>query len=509
MVFVVGLSTLVRRGWRAAAFHTGPPAVLFAVWWLAYGRGAYDYADNSVGPIVDFVQTGVRNVLGDRSGAGRGHRPRRVARRRARRRRGDGCRGPSSGASRRHRPRSSPAPSSFMVVSAVGVLRCSVPSSRRVPLRAFFAALIFLRSRSRPMLSAPLAHRRRGRPRHPARRCSGQHRRDRSQRHRRPHAGPAAVRARARRSPYAHRVPRSVRPLGLESTDVTLGWSLDGVASGRIPAPSPPLTAAEQGPITLRLVLRQYDARPSTRTCRRARRSRWTATSIRASRSALPVRFASSSSRTAPPSNPSRTSRVTAGASRRARPVDLRISPAPGGCQLRLISAAAKRRARVTQCRNAHRHRVVGYVADHDGVGTDLCTAADSDRSDHLRTRTDRGALTDPWSLHVAGPQADRDEREQDRLGADLTRPSTTTWPCGMYTPGCITTGIADADRPVTIASRCSSGGRRARAGLGGGPWRDSSTAPGRRRSPRRAGRPAARRRRGSGTRNAHRGTPP
>ncbi|MDQ1468347.1 MAG: hypothetical protein QOH10_2762 [Actinomycetota bacterium] len=38
MVIVVAFATLLRRGWRIAALHTVPLAVVFGAWWLQYGR---------------------------------------------------------------------------------------------------------------------------------------------------------------------------------------------------------------------------------------------------------------------------------------------------------------------------------------------------------------------------------------------------------------------------------------------------------------------------------------
>jgi hypothetical protein len=38
MMLVVGLNTLVRRGWRAAAFHVAPLVGLYLIWWYAIGR---------------------------------------------------------------------------------------------------------------------------------------------------------------------------------------------------------------------------------------------------------------------------------------------------------------------------------------------------------------------------------------------------------------------------------------------------------------------------------------
>ena len=42
MVAVVGLSALLRRGWRAALFHTAPLGLVYVVWWLAFDAQAPD-----------------------------------------------------------------------------------------------------------------------------------------------------------------------------------------------------------------------------------------------------------------------------------------------------------------------------------------------------------------------------------------------------------------------------------------------------------------------------------
>ena len=55
------------------------------------------------------------------------------------------------------------------------------------------------------------------------------------------------------RLPVASRLPRSVLPDPYFDNSVTLGWLLDGVKSGRIPAPSPPPTQAQITDWTLKL----------------------------------------------------------------------------------------------------------------------------------------------------------------------------------------------------------------------------------------------------------------
>jgi hypothetical protein len=55
------------------------------------------------------------------------------------------------------------------------------------------------------------------------------------------------------RLPIANRLPRSMHPDPLFDSIVTVGWLEEGVKSGRIPAPSPPPTAAQQAGWTLTL----------------------------------------------------------------------------------------------------------------------------------------------------------------------------------------------------------------------------------------------------------------
>ena len=55
------------------------------------------------------------------------------------------------------------------------------------------------------------------------------------------------------RLPVASRLPGSVRPDPYYDASITLGWLLDGVRSGRIPAPSPPPTQAQITYWTLQL----------------------------------------------------------------------------------------------------------------------------------------------------------------------------------------------------------------------------------------------------------------
>jgi hypothetical protein len=64
MVIVVGVATLLRRGWRAAAVHTVPLGVVYGAWWLRYshGNGALR---GSVSQIFDWTVTGAGAVFGE------------------------------------------------------------------------------------------------------------------------------------------------------------------------------------------------------------------------------------------------------------------------------------------------------------------------------------------------------------------------------------------------------------------------------------------------------------
>jgi hypothetical protein len=59
MVFVVGVSALVRRGWRAAVFHSVPLGVLYLFWWFAFARDQYSNRRASHGDVFAFVWSGL------------------------------------------------------------------------------------------------------------------------------------------------------------------------------------------------------------------------------------------------------------------------------------------------------------------------------------------------------------------------------------------------------------------------------------------------------------------
>jgi hypothetical protein len=65
MIVVVGVSVLIRRGWRAALFHTAPLGLLYVIWWLAFARGDYATASGSIDLVVRFVATGLSAAFGE------------------------------------------------------------------------------------------------------------------------------------------------------------------------------------------------------------------------------------------------------------------------------------------------------------------------------------------------------------------------------------------------------------------------------------------------------------
>jgi hypothetical protein len=71
------------------------------------------------------------------------------------------------------------------------------------------------------------------------------------------------------RVPVAHDVPRSTRPDQQLAKPLTLGWLLDGVASGRIPKPAR-ITPLDAATATLHLALNQQPDAFGTKSCRNA-----------------------------------------------------------------------------------------------------------------------------------------------------------------------------------------------------------------------------------------------
>lgn len=64
MVVVVGMATLLRRGWRAMAFHVIPLGAVYLAWWIAFARDAYNQEISSPSAVVRFVATGLIYAFG-------------------------------------------------------------------------------------------------------------------------------------------------------------------------------------------------------------------------------------------------------------------------------------------------------------------------------------------------------------------------------------------------------------------------------------------------------------
>ena len=64
MVIVVGIATLLRRSWRAAAFNTVPLGVIYGAWWLKYSHGKYSFR-GSPHQILDWFLSGAGGIFSE------------------------------------------------------------------------------------------------------------------------------------------------------------------------------------------------------------------------------------------------------------------------------------------------------------------------------------------------------------------------------------------------------------------------------------------------------------
>jgi hypothetical protein len=63
MTAVVGLAVLLRRGWRMAALHVVPLAIVFGAWWLVFARSQYSATGSTPTLIMEFVRHGGANAF--------------------------------------------------------------------------------------------------------------------------------------------------------------------------------------------------------------------------------------------------------------------------------------------------------------------------------------------------------------------------------------------------------------------------------------------------------------
>lgn len=69
MVLVVGLATLVLRGWRAAFFQTAPLGVTYLAWWLTFARGGLAHPDYGTPQLwAQWAWQGFAEVFGSLAG---------------------------------------------------------------------------------------------------------------------------------------------------------------------------------------------------------------------------------------------------------------------------------------------------------------------------------------------------------------------------------------------------------------------------------------------------------
>ncbi len=64
MVVVVGVATLLRRGWRVAALQTVPLGVVYFAWWQRYSAGKYSFR-GTAGQVLEWLVKGVGALFGD------------------------------------------------------------------------------------------------------------------------------------------------------------------------------------------------------------------------------------------------------------------------------------------------------------------------------------------------------------------------------------------------------------------------------------------------------------
>jgi hypothetical protein len=279
MTVVVGLAVLLRRGWRIAALHTAPLAVIYAIWWAIVGRTGYTGTGvPSIGRLARYVRTGIGatfSAIGQLPGAGvalgalllvglvvawgrldGGERRRRAAAPGAMLIgsllffliAGLGRANPFTGAARLFEAPA--APSRYLYVAAALTLPALAVAADAVVCRwrLVAPAVLVLLVIGVPGNLQELADR--------------------------PHGLSASGQSYRRlvlslpRLPVAHEMPRSAGVAGVPFFPpwITIGWLLDGVASGRIPDPGR-IDRVDAATWTLRLSLEQSHS-PTNDACR-------------------------------------------------------------------------------------------------------------------------------------------------------------------------------------------------------------------------------------------------
>jgi hypothetical protein len=268
MTVIVGLAVFIRRGWRAALLHTAPLAAVFGVWYVAIGSDAYAKAHGTLPDTLRFGRAAFTNAfakMGQLPGVGvalaillvvgivLAWSPLSVARFR----------------------RQAAAPLALLAGAAVFLLIAGYGRSAFGPLFAResrYVHLVAAMTLPAIAVAADAVVRRWpvalpvvlvllliGVPGNIAAI-------DPSGRDRITLGSPTFILT-VPRSPFAPRVPRSVHPDPGGAEDVTIGWLLDGVRSGRVPRPEE-TTPDDEARATLGLVLEQTDDDVAARDCR-------------------------------------------------------------------------------------------------------------------------------------------------------------------------------------------------------------------------------------------------
>jgi hypothetical protein len=270
MAIVAGLAALLRRGWRIAALHTFPLGVVYLGWWARYGRDQRSVLD--LGRIFEWSThggSGVFDALGQVRGVGW------VL--------GGLLIGGLVLAARESGVRVLINRAGVPFALLVGVLVfLAITGANRggfgpnfarssrymhilaaLVLPAIAVAADAVIRRSRVLGTIALAALLVGVP------ANVGHLRNFARYERGASASTRVVVLSIPWMPLAHRVPPALRPNPNEAADVTVGWLLDGVASGRIPKPRPP-SAVQIRTNILRLSLMELD-RATRFPCRRLR----------------------------------------------------------------------------------------------------------------------------------------------------------------------------------------------------------------------------------------------
>jgi hypothetical protein len=274
MAVVVGFATLARRDWRAAVFHTAPIGVIYALWWFRFARDEYANFNSPIGPVLRFVIVGTGaafHAMGQLPGAGVALGALLVL----------GLAlawGPLRGTALRHRAAMPGAllvgAFVFLLVTASGRATVLGPDFARSSRYIYLVAALSLPAiavaadavvrRWQLLAPAVLALLLIGIPGN-VRELVYQRRRE------------AGSFREARvlmlsfpRVSIARKLPAWVRPNPRGADEyVTLGWLLDGVASGRIPRP-PPVSAEARARIE-KLLAGQYYRQSFVRECRQSK----------------------------------------------------------------------------------------------------------------------------------------------------------------------------------------------------------------------------------------------